>query len=53
VQAEATLTFSDRFGARYVVEFTVQGPTGSALVRSSWIVRSSEDFPRLTSCYVV
>ena len=27
--------------------------TGEATVRSSWIVRSGEDFPRLTSCYVL
>lgn len=53
VQSEATPTASDSFGTRYVVEFTVQGPTGSASVRSLWIVRAEEDFPRLISCYVV
>jgi hypothetical protein len=28
-------------------------PVGRALVPSSWIVRDGEDFPRLTSCYVL
>jgi len=29
-------------------------PNGErAVVRSSWIIRNGEDFPRLTSCYVL
>lgn len=42
----------DGFGRRFVVEFPMDGPKGSVLIRSSWIVREDEDFPRLTSCYV-
>lgn len=26
---------------------------GSVTIRSAWIVRDDEDFPRLTTCYVV
>jgi hypothetical protein len=51
--AQATATDQDEFGQRFVVDFTMKGPAGDGLVRSSWIVRSSEDFPRLTSCYVL
>ncbi len=29
-----------------------QAARGTALVRSAWIVRATEDFPRFTSCYV-
>jgi len=43
---------TDGFGRRFVVEFPMDGPKGSVLIRSSWIVRKDEDFPRLTSCYV-
>ena len=43
----------DDYGQRYVVDFTMSGPTGQALVRSSWIVRRGENFPRFTSCYVL
>lgn len=43
----------DEFGRRYTIDLTVGGPTGSASVRSSWIVRTDEDFPRLTSCHVL
>ena len=42
----------DGFGRRFVVEFPMDGPKGSVLIGSSWIVREDEDFPRLTSCYV-
>jgi hypothetical protein len=43
----------DKYGRRYVVDFRVTGPSGQAMVRSSWIIRREEDFPRLTSCYVL
>jgi len=43
----------DEYGARYVVDFTVNGPAGQGMVRSSWIIRRGEGFPRLTSCYVL
>lgn len=43
----------DEYGRRYVVDFSITGPSGQAVVRSSWIVRRGEDFPRLTSCYVL
>ncbi len=43
----------DSYGQRYVLDFPLSTPAGRALVRSSWIVRQGEDFPRLTSCYVL
>jgi Rhodopirellula transposase DDE domain len=50
---EARPTFADRYGQRYVVNFMMEGPAGEVLVRSCWIIRAAEDFPRLTSCYVL
>jgi hypothetical protein len=44
---------SDQFGNRYVIDFDLAGPTGRARVRSAWIVRSGEDYPRLVTCYVL
>lgn len=49
---DAELTFSDRFGDRYVIDFQVTGPRGTGIVRSTWILRHGDDAPRLTSCYV-
>jgi hypothetical protein len=43
----------DEYGKRYVVDFKATGPSGEAEVRSSWIIRRGENFPRLTSCYVL
>jgi hypothetical protein len=51
--AEAEPTDSDEFGQRFVLDFKMAGPMGHARVRSGWIVRSDEDFPRLATCYVL
>jgi hypothetical protein len=48
VKGEAT-----PYGERYVIDFEMTTAIGSAVVRSAWIVRNDEDFPRLTSCYVL
>jgi len=50
---DAIPTEEDDHGQRYVVDFTMTGPSGRARVRSIWIIRVKEDFPRLTSCYVL
>jgi hypothetical protein len=44
---------ADGFGRRYIIDFLATGPKGTALVRSAWIIRVDEDFPRFTSCYVL
>jgi hypothetical protein len=41
------------FGVLYVIDFQVRTAHGEAVVRSGWIVRIGEDFPRLTTCFVV
>ena len=43
----------DAFGQRFVIDFEVAGPLGTAVVRSCWIVRAGEAVPRLTSCFVL
>jgi len=43
----------DEFGERYAVDFPVKTEVGSAVVRSAWILRKDENFPRLTSCFVL
>ena len=44
---------ADEYGRRYVLDFWFEGPDGEGVVRSSWMVRRGEDFPRLTSCYAL
>jgi hypothetical protein len=50
---DAKPTDRDQYGQRYIIDFTMNGPAGSGTIRSSWIVLAGEDFPRLTSCYVL
>lgn len=50
---EAVLTETDEYGARYQLDFTLTRGKRAARVRSSWIVRRGENFPRMTSCYVL
>lgn len=42
----------DEFGQRYVIDFEMTTENRSAIIRSAWIIREGEDFPRLTSVYV-
>jgi len=50
---EAIAQESDDYGRRYVLDFVMQGPAGEATARSGWIIRTGEDFPRPTSCFVL
>lgn len=50
---QATKQLVDETGERYVLDLEVQGPTGESIIRSAWIIRWGEDFPRLLTCYVL
>jgi hypothetical protein len=43
------------FGRRFVVDFEIQRGDrivlSRALVRTAWIIKHDEDFPRLTTCF--
>jgi hypothetical protein len=52
-EGEATRAGQDEFGDRFVIDFLMEGTTGQAFVRSSWIIRAGETSPRLISCYVL
>jgi hypothetical protein len=49
---DAILTSQDEYGQRYVVDFPLTRNQNTATIRSTWIVRPTETFPRLTSCYI-
>jgi len=48
---EATLGELDEYGQRYVVDFLLTWQDKRATVRSAWITRPDENFPRLVTCY--
>jgi hypothetical protein len=41
------------FGNLYSLRFPLSTAKGTGTVVSVWIVRHGEDFPRLTTCYIV
>ncbi len=53
VSEEAVPAEKDEYGQRYVLDFEMSTEVGRATVRSGWIVRSGEGFPRFTSCWVL
>jgi hypothetical protein len=52
-QAEATIGERDEYGQRYTVDILVTVGDKQAEVRSAWIIRINENFPRLTTCFVL
>jgi hypothetical protein len=50
---DAALHNKDQYGQRYYLDFTIQNNVGCAIIRSGWIIRVGEDFPRLTTCFVL
>jgi hypothetical protein len=53
VNNEVTMTDSDKYGCRYSLDVLVSWGSREAIVRSAWIIKTGEDFPRLASCYVL
>ena len=49
---EAMEGHKDAYGQRYSVDAELHTDQGSAIIRSAWIIRTGEDFPRLTSVYI-
>lgn len=49
---EALPDKSNQYGQNCVLDFPVTRYERQATIRSVWIVRCEEDFPRLVSCYV-
>ena len=50
---DAVLGRLDEFGQRYTVDFPASTLVGSVVIRSAWMMRPDEDFPRLTTCFVL
>jgi len=50
---DAVPTQRNQYGQKYVVDFTMTRLDKQAVVRSVWLVREREGFPRLVTCYVL
>lgn len=53
ITQECRMGIQTDFGQRFVVDFQVQRGVLEARIRSAWIIRTNENFPRLTTCYVL
>ena len=53
VNNEVSMTSADKYGCRYSMDVLVNSGSREAFVRSAWIIKTGEDFPRLVSCYVL
>ncbi|MBD0372956.1 MAG: hypothetical protein ICV60_19085 [Pyrinomonadaceae bacterium] len=55
--SEAEERPSSRYGKRFVVDFQATSfdkyVAASKVIRTAWIIKNDEDFPRLTSCYIL
>jgi len=50
---DATPGVSDAYGERYTIDMPVDRLGRKAIVRTAWIVKRGEFFPRLTSCFIL
>lgn len=41
------------FGKRYILDFFIRRDEKIVLLRSVWMIRTGENFPRLVTCYVL
>jgi hypothetical protein len=53
INNEAEIYKTDDYGTQYDTKFFMTTAAGGAWVLSCWIIRSNEDFPRLTNVYPV
>ena len=44
---------NERFGATFEIRFPLTTDKATATVLSAWIIRKGEDFPRLTTCFII
>ena len=49
----ALATDRNAYGQKYQIDFKMTRMNRSAVVRSVWIVRNEEAFPRLVTCYIL
>lgn len=52
-EKDALITKRNTHGQKYQIDFKVVRQGKSAFIRSVWIIRNDDDFPRLVTCYVL
>jgi hypothetical protein len=50
---EAVFVRQDRYGRHYRIDLILEGPRGTARVRTGWLYDRGSDVPRLTKAFVL
>ena len=50
---EAVAAQQNSHGQKYQIDFKMADRDESVTIRSAWIIRNEEDFPRLVTCYIL
>lgn len=50
---DAVLDKRNPYGQKYVIDFAMNCSNKNATIRSVWIIKNEENFPRLVTCYVL
>jgi hypothetical protein len=50
---DAMLSKQNKYGQKYIVDFSLVHNNKQAVIHSVWIIKNSENFPRLVTCYVL
>lgn len=53
IEGDCVTAEADEYGQRYKIDFELETSRGKHRIRSGWIVRTGETFPRFKTCYVV
>ena len=53
INEDVIIQKTNEYGTHYNMKFWLQTEVGESLILAAWIVRSGENFPRLTNCYPV
>jgi len=51
--SEAVPAREDQHGKRFTVDIKIRNFDKEATIRTGWIIKKDEDFPRLTTCYIL
>ena len=51
--SDATFDSENSYGRKYIIDFLMNRGDRQAIIHSVWIVRFTENFPRLVTCYIL
>ncbi|NEP09096.1 MAG: hypothetical protein F6K14_02375 [Symploca sp. SIO2C1] len=50
---DAVVDRRNSYGQKYVIDFAMTCSNQTATIRSVWMIRNDENFPRLVTCYIL